>query len=185
MPDDRGWAERLRSGDRSALEELFRDHYTPLVAFAARLLRSEELAEETVQDVFYSIWKHRERDALPPQNIRAYLYSAVHKGATSRLRKRTVEQRWLDRVSRGEQSVTLPVSHATDEHVRFNDLVVAVRRAIDELPERTRLAFLLSRDRGLSYPEIAQEMGTSVKTVESQIARALRTMRERLGRFYE
>jgi RNA polymerase sigma-70 factor, ECF subfamily len=176
---------RLRAGDRSAFEELFRAHYDHLVGYAARVLGATGAAEEVVQDVFLSIWKNRARLELPASNVAAYLLGAVRKRATTHLRHAHVEQRWRDRVARTE--AVLPIGHvqAADADTRFNEVTAAVRAAVDELPPRCRQAFLLRRRHGLSYAEIAQVMGIAPKTVEVQIGAALRTLRARLARFYD
>jgi RNA polymerase sigma-70 factor (ECF subfamily) len=103
----------------------------------------------------------------------------------SYLRHAQVEKRWRDRVERGENISMISSAPAADEETQFNELVTAVRFAVDELPPRTRQAFLLRRQHGLSYAEIAQVMGIAPKTVEVQIGAALRTLRARLSRFYE
>lgn len=185
VPDDRDWDARLRAGDNAAFEQLFRQYYEQLVAFASRMLGTTELAEEVVQDVFLSIWRQGKRGDLSANNISAYLFGAVRKGSTSRLRHVNVEKRWRERVSRGDGAYTIPSSPAADAEARFNDLIRAVRVVVDELPPRCRQAFLLRRQHGLSYAEIAQVMGIAPKTVEVQIGAALRTLRTRLGHFYE
>jgi len=183
--EDHAWSERLRAGDKSAFEELFRSYYDQLVSFASRIVGTSETAEEVVQEVFLSIWRNRARNDFSPNNLPAYLFGAVRKGATSHLRHSHVEQRWRERVTRGENHLVLATATPADDQTRFNEVVVAVRAAVDELPPRCREAFLLRRQRGLSYAEIAKVMGIAPKTVEVQIGAALRTLRARLARFYE
>jgi RNA polymerase sigma-70 factor, ECF subfamily len=185
LREDHRWSERLRAGDKFAFEELFRSYYEQLVSFASRIVGTSETAEEVVQEVFLSIWRNRARSDFSPKNLPAYLFGAVRKGATSHLRHSHVEQKWRDRVSRGENQLIFATAPAADDQTRFNEVVVAVRAAVDELPPRCRQAFLLRRQRGLSYAEIATVMGIAPKTVEVQIGAALRTLRMRLARFYE
>jgi RNA polymerase sigma-70 factor, ECF subfamily len=179
------YAEGIRAGNRATFEELFRKYYDQLVAFGSRLVGSTETAEEIVQEVFLAIWRHRERGDAPPENIPAYLFGAVRKSATSHLRHLHVHQRWQDRVALGEDLPSVGVAPAADAETRFNEVIAAVRLAVDELPPRCRQAFLLRRQHGLSYAEIAQVMGIAPKTVEVQIGAALRTLRARLARFYD
>jgi RNA polymerase sigma-70 factor (ECF subfamily) len=185
MTDDSTSADKLQGGNRAAFEELFRRHYPDLVAFATRLTGASDVAEEIVQDVFLSVWRHRERGDAIPDSIAAYLFGAVRKTATSYLRHAHVEKRWRDRVISGEDITIITPSPATDSQTRFNEVIAAVRVAVDELPPRCRQAFLLRRQHGLSYAEIAQVMGIAPKTVEVQIGAALRTLRARLARFYD
>ncbi len=185
MTDDSTWADKLQGGDQAAFEELFRRYYPDLVAFATRLTGAKDVAEEIVQDVFLSMWRHRERGDATPDSISAYLFGAVRKTATSYLRHAHVEKRWRDRMGSGEDIAMITPSPAADSQTRFNEVVVAARVAINELPPRCRQAFLLRRQHGLSYAEIAQVMGIAEKTVEVQIGAALRTLRARLAKFYD
>lgn len=185
--DDRDPAARLRAGDSAAFEELFRRGYEKLVAYATRILGAPDVAEEVVQDVFLSIWQNRERGDFAAENVSAYLTRAVRNRSMSRLRHVHVERRWRERISRGGKVPMIAPSPApgADAEVRSNELIRAVQVAIDELPPRSRKAFLLRRQHGLSYVEIAQVMGIATKTVEVHIGAALRTLRERLAYFYE
>lgn len=185
MRDDRDAFERLRAGNASAFETLFREYYARLVTFATHLVGTTGVAEEVVQDVFLTFWRHRERIELLHGNLSAYLFSAVRNASLAHVRHTYVEDRWRTRVEQGEALTFTRHPEQADAAARFNEVVAAVQRAIDELPPRCRQAFLLRRQHGLSYAEIAQVMSISPKTVEVQIGAALRTLRARLAHFYE
>ena len=162
-----------------AFDALFRRHYRALCRFATRMLGGEAEAEEVVQELFLFVWERHDviSDASPS---RAYLYRAVHNAALNRIRHQRVERRWAD----GEGH---PVGQATDAPVdtmfEEQELARAVRQAIAQLPERTRLVYTLSRQDQLTYAEIAATLGISVKTVETQMTRAFRRLRIALGPF--
>ncbi len=153
-----------------------RQHYGRLCNFAFRFLDSRDVAEDVVQDVFAHLWRRREgfdvHDPLP------YLYQAVRNRAVSYRRGQLVRERWRERArgTEGEQ----PASAASSE-VEAAELGTAVARAVAELPERCRLIFTMSREQDLSYAEISRVLGISVKTVETQIGRALKALRSRLA----
>ncbi len=184
-------AERLRTGDRTAFEGLFRAYYHQLVAVATRMLASPDVAEEIVQEAFLGLWRHRERPDFSPKSISGYLFSAVRKNAITVVRRRQTEKQWEDRVARAAELSVADVQHViglrlsddADVHVRVNDLMAAATTAIEELPPRCRQAFLMRRQQGMSYQEIAEAMGIAPKTVEVQIGLALRTLRARLTQF--
>ena len=166
---------RIARGDRGAFEQLFREHYAALVRFGEGLLRSRELAEDTVQEVLLNLWRQREVVRVD-DSVRAYLYRAVRNRALNqirneRVRREAVPQLVLESLSEGE---------AGDAGVLETELETAVRTAIAELPPRCREVFELSRVRGLRYSEIAETLGISIKTVETQMGRALRSLRGRL-----
>ncbi len=179
--DDRALAERLCAGDLAAFEAIFRRYFKPLCAFAYGVVRSPETAEELVQDTLFRIWEIRESLELHT-SLKSYLYKATQNRALQHLAHARVARRFEER-TRAEwpHTVEPQARESTDDRVHAEELATAVERVVAELPERCRQAFLLSREHHLSYTEIAQVMGISAKTVELQIGRALRTLRERLG----
>lgn len=162
------------SSHREEFEKLFRTHYAALVTFASGMVASMDAAEDLVQEVFIAVW--RRRAELPPAAVaRAYLYKAVRHRALNALRH--------DRIAReSAESSERPFAVASvEDDLILGETESAVRAAIAGLPERARLMFTLSRDQGLTYAEIASVTGVSVKTVETQMGRALRALRESLA----
>jgi RNA polymerase sigma-70 factor (ECF subfamily) len=183
-PDDarRSDAElvaRIRGGDADALGEVYRAHATGLARFVARLVQSQEAAEEIVQDMFLRIWVRRERLFLD-DTLKSYLYRAARNRGLNHLRRRRLEQLWLGRQPR-EEPRSPPADAPSDDRA----LAAAIRAAVDRLPERCRQVFVLSREHGMTYGEIAAVMEISVKTVETQMGRALRALRRSLDGFLE
>lgn len=179
--DDRALADGVRAGDLAAFETLFRRYFKPLTAFAYGLVRSPETAEELVQDTLFRIWEIRASWELHT-SVKSYLYTAVRNRSLQHLAHARVARRFEERVraawSRGLEATA---GGSADEQLHAADLAQAVERVVAGLPDRCRQAFVLSREHHLSYGEIAQVMGISPKTVELQIGRALKTLRERLG----
>lgn len=153
-------------------------HYAPLCAFAARLVRPRAMAEDLVQDVFAALWTRshtiRDQDLLT-----SYLYSAVRNRARSHLRHQQVVLRTLA----APAPPAPPAAPALDDELHATELQAAVLAAVSSLPARCREIFLLQRHEGLSYAEIAARLGISVKTVETQMSRALRALRLHLAPF--
>lgn len=178
QPSDDELAARLRDGDRAAFEGLFRAHYAPLVRHAARLAGSTAEAEELVQEVFLQLWSRRETLAIRESPV-AYLYRGVRNRALNAVRHERVVRTWAQSQppEAAEPAVASADTAAEDEVAR------AVRDAIAALPDRCREIFLLSREQGLTYAQIAATLGLSVKTIETQMGRALKSLRERLASF--
>lgn len=172
---DQELLQRLRQGDTAAFDAIFRVWYGPLVGTAERMLRDRAVAEEFVQDVMLELWRRRETLAADG-SAQAYLFQATRNRVLNHLRHLKIEQRSEPEV-RGEGSST---PHA-DAGVVEAELDIAVQRAVQSLPDRCREVFELSRVHGLKYAEIARTLGISVKTVEAQMGKALRTLRERLA----
>jgi RNA polymerase sigma-70 factor, ECF subfamily len=174
-PSDATWSERVRSGDHEAFRAMFEALYPSLCSLVARRVGSRAIAEELVQDVFLRVWERR-GTLDPEQSITGYLYRAARNQASNHLKHRGIADR-----SRHTIVVNLrPAETAADEEVRYNEIAGAAQEAIDELPARCREIFLLSRHAELSYGEIARLLGLSVKTVETQMGRALKVLRARL-----
>ncbi|MBK9074457.1 MAG: RNA polymerase sigma-70 factor [Flavobacteriales bacterium] len=162
---------RIAAGDHGAFELVFREHYRPLCAFARQYVRDGASAEELVQDLFYRLWQDRERTSITT-SLKSYLFTAVR-------------NRCLNAVK--QQGRLRAITEHDDHAVETADPLEGMERgariqaAIEALPEERRKIFLLSRHDGLKYQEIADRLGLSVKTVENQIGRALKTLREDLA----
>ena len=166
--------ERLRLGDEAAFDLIFRTWYAPLVQFAERMLREREAAEETVQDVMLELWKRR-ASLVIQGSPQAYLFQSTRNRALNRLRHLRVENR------EEFDTDTLAAPSSADAGASEQEIEVALREAIASLPPRCRQVFDLNRVQGLKYAEVAAALDISVKAVEAHMARALRTLRERLA----
>ncbi|NUQ13193.1 MAG: RNA polymerase sigma-70 factor [Gemmatimonadaceae bacterium] len=180
-PGDAELVRRIRAGDERALEIVFRAHYAPMASFVQRYVRSADLAEELVQDVFLKLWSRREQLA-EIETFRTYLFRAARNTALNHLRRVKLERRWQEEQSLSEEPSS---SFAADEEASEGEVAAAVQAAIQRLPPRCREIFLMSRDGGLTYAEIARALEISVKTVETQMGRALKSLRTSLQPFRE
>ncbi|HEX2077725.1 MAG TPA: RNA polymerase sigma-70 factor [Longimicrobium sp.] len=172
---DRELLHRLRQGDRDAFDAIFREHYPTLVGVAERIVGDRAVAEDVGQDVMLELWRRRDTVAVE-DSLRAYLSRAARNRALNYLRHERMKQRTAP-FAAGEASTHA----AATARVQEEEIDAAVRQAVDALPERCREVFELSRGQGLRYAEIARVLGISVKTVEAQMGKALRVLRERLA----
>lgn len=170
---------RLRQGDERALELVFRAHYPVMVAVVRRIVFAPDVAEELVQDVFFKLWTKRENLA-EIDALKTYLYRAARNTALNHLRRLKLEQAHEEREAAKGEPTTV---ESTDDSATASELTEAVHAAINRLPTRCREIFLMSREGGLTYGEIAAELGISIKTVETQMGRALKALRLSLSQF--
>jgi RNA polymerase sigma-70 factor, ECF subfamily len=168
------WVRRLRVGDEAAFEDAFRTYAPALCAFAFRYVGSRAVAEDLVQDLFLTIWRKREELDITGA-VGSYLYTATRNRALNHLQREQAGERF--RVALLER---LDASMSAGEEEMLTTM--EMQRALDELPERCGLIFRLSRQEGMTYAEIAASLGLSVKTVETQMGRALKRLRDRLLR---
>ena len=175
---DEEWAARIRAGDYAAFERLFRANYDSLVYFVIGYVRRPEVAEEIVQDVFFNIWRSRRR-WNPRGALNAYLFGAARNNSLKYLKRQRLVARIKDELS----DLTAPHTRTPDRDVELRDFNRALRRAVDELPDRRRQVFLLSREQGLTYAQIAAVMDISVNTVENQMVKAIKSLRKALASY--
>lgn len=165
----------LRRGESSAFDTIFRDWYARLVLIADRIVGERQVAEDLAQEVFLELWRRRETLALET-TVHAYLLQSVRNRSLNHLRHVQVRRRSAPEVVEMSGSST-----PADAETVASELAVAIEHAMQALTPRCREVFQLSRERGLKYSEIATQLGVSVKAVEAQMGKALRTMREHLA----
>jgi RNA polymerase sigma-70 factor (ECF subfamily) len=166
--------KRLQAGDEGAYDTVFRTWYAVLVRVASALLQDSDAAEDISQEVLLELW--RRRHVLEAGlSLRAYLLRSVRNRSLNHLRHLRVRR---DTDADVQALYDEPVT--SDQPVVAKELAEALQIALKELPPRCREVFELSRVNGLKYAEIAEALGISQKTVEAQMGKALRIMRERL-----
>ena len=181
-PAEQQLVAAIRDSDSAAFDMLVITHYRTLVSLATTYVGTRENAEEVVQDVFLRIWAKRTTWTLSGP-LRNYLLTATRNGAISRLRHWRVERQVKEAVTAGtiDSLPFLPAHHDADAGQRAAELRAAIDSAVQGLPPRMREAFVLSRRERLTHAEIATVMGTSIKTVQEQIGRALRQLHTTLS----
>ncbi len=170
--------KRIKQGDVKEFEKLFRKYYPVLCLFARRYVNDMDSAEEIVQDLFYKLWKDRELIDIKT-SIKAYLYQAVKNKALKVIDHNTVKQKHAAFVKQDSDRVLVDES----DSIEVAELNEAITRTLNQLPERCREIFILSRFDGLKYQEIADRLSISIKTVEANMGKALQLFRSSLKPF--
>ena len=168
------WFDRIRRGDEAAFEALFRALAPGLCALATRYVGAPAVAEELVQELFLDLWTRRE-SLVVHESLTAYLHAATRHRALNHLARERRQHRFTEGAARLRDGAdpAAPGESALLDALELQDAIAA-------LPARCRLVFTLSRQQDLTYVEIATALGLSVKTVETQMGRALRALRDRL-----
>lgn len=161
------------AGDLNAFEMVFREYYKPLVRYGTTFLRDPDEAEDIVQQVFVSMWEKRSQQDIHT-SVRALLYKAVHNACLNRIKHRKVRSAYAEELKATQSQ------EETSDVVQTKELDEKIRSAIATLPEQCARIFSMSRFEQLRYQEIADQLGLSVKTVENQMGKALRIIREQL-----
>ncbi len=166
----------ITAGNESMFEQLFRKYYQLLCNYGNSILKDMDEAEEVVQSVFMDIWE-KKNDLQINISLKSYLYRMVHNRCLNKLKHEKIKEEY--KVYNYAQTQLNPSNaiHLTLQ----NELQQNIEDAIADLPEQCRLIFKLSRFEELKYSEIAEQLGISIKTVENQMSKALKILRERLA----
>jgi RNA polymerase sigma-70 factor, ECF subfamily len=166
----------LESRDEAAFERVFKTHFKGLHGYACSILKDEIVAEEIVQNVFFKIWERSDNLSING-SLTAYLYRAVNNESLNYLKHQKVKvAHGLFVAQRNEGSV-----ESASGKLQLKELETRLQSALRDLPEQCRIIFQLSRFEELRYREIADQLGLSIKTVENQMGKALKILREKLS----
>ncbi len=161
------------NSDEKTFEELFRSHYKRLCNYAYTLLNDNDESEEAVQQVFIQLWEKRNVMEIN-FSVQAYLFRAVRNNCLNKIKHQKVKQAYTDEILQLN-------NESAGTHISYQEeLKDQIHKAIESLPEQCRLIFKLSRYEELKYSEIAKELNISIKTVENQMGKALKVLREKL-----
>lgn len=177
--EEKQWVRRVREkGDRVAFEKIFRTYYKRLHGFARSYVDSWEEAEDIVQSVFLKIWVQRS-SWDPPGTVKHYLFAAVKHKALNIIRHQKVVEDKEDEVN--GIFTELKSSVRDHEESEIKELRKDIEHGIDQLPPRCQQIFMLNRRSGLTYQEIAEFLDISINTVNTQMGRALQSLRNHLS----
>ncbi len=173
MKKDRGIQESL--ADKHFFEKVFREYFVVLSYYALKLVNDHDTAKDIVHQVFINIWEKRDTITLD-RPIRSYLYTSVHNRCLNFIRDR---EKFVE-YEAGETELSSVAGMEDSDIMEKEETEARIAHAIASLPDRCRDVFRLSRFENKKYAEIAGILDISVKTVEAQMSRALRILRDEL-----
>ncbi len=168
----------LKSGDSLVFEELFKAYYAPMCDYCMRYVSDEDMAQEIVQDLFFKMWVRRD-ELVINTSIKSYLYMALRNHALNHINHLKIHDRYHQFI---EIRAKTDIDYPTDV-LEEQDMERIIKQAVGMLPEKRRKIFELSRFDNMKYSEIADKLNISVKTVESQMTKALDQLRKVLDKF--
>lgn len=170
--------QRISAGDTEAFRVFYDLYSSQVYRYSRYFVKSEETCEEIVSDVFMNVWNNRNK-LTEIEKIEAYLYIIT----------RNKSYNYLDKESRlpgisSEIPNNIQVENLNPENLLLTkELEKAINSAINELPEKCRIIFLMSREGCLKYHQIAEILSISEKTVHAQIVTALKKLNAAIGKF--
>lgn len=172
---------QIKEGNIKAFETLFRQYYTPLSLYAASITGETDVAEEIVEELFYVLWKDREKLEIF-HSIKSYLYRSVRNRSIQYCEHQDVRKRYQDAVLSIPENVA---SADPQEQIEYKELQQLIDKTLKKLPERRFQIFRLHHTEGKKYSEIASLLSLSVKTVEKEMTRALQTLRKEIENYIQ
>ena len=162
----------ISNGDEIAFRKIFNHYSNRLYSYALRITDNGELAEEIVMDTFMKIWCNRQ-ELISVNNFDSYLFTIVRHHAFNAIKRRAHESLIINQLSQ----IKTEYEDCTEDTVVYNDYQHMLIKAVNQLPPQQRLVYSLSRDEGLKYDEIADQLNLSKNTVKAHLKKALSTLR--------
>jgi len=164
--------------DKHEFEILFREHFKALAGFANKYVNDVDVAKGVVHEVFMRLWEKR-NEIDTKQSVKSYLYTGVYNRSLNYIRDNKKFDKSGEQANIPEQKDNWDISN----EMEAVEIQVKIDRTLEELPEKCRRIFEMSRYEGLKYKEIAEKLNISVKTVETQMSKALKALRKNLSEY--
>lgn len=160
--------------DKEAYKKLFYTLFTPLQNFAYSIIKSRPAAEDIVSDVFITVWEKRQ-NILEIENLKLYLFVSVKNAALRKLQQEKKGKRQMSVLSLDDLQVEFISDYSTpEEMLQSSETEKIIYRAVQQLPPRCKLIFKLAKEDHLKYKEISSLLDISIKTIDTQLAIALK-----------
>jgi RNA polymerase sigma-70 factor (family 1) len=166
----------LKSDDRIAFTEIYDRYNSLLYIYAFKKLKDKEEVQDVIQETFIKLWSNRS-SFQPGTNLAGYLYTAVRNRSFDIFAHKKVSTAYINSL----QDFLNHNESATDHLIRGKELALLIEKEINNLPPRMKEIFEMSRKEFMSHKEIADKLGLSEHTVTTQIKRALRVLKVKLG----
>lgn len=165
----------LHESDNDAFSEIYERYHSLLYIYAHKKLNHKQEAQDIVQEVLTTLWTKRETIHIET-SLPTYLYTATRNKALDLFAHQKVEAKYIESLQ-----AYLDSGIQADSLARENSLKALIEREIDALPPRMREVFILSRRKQMTHKQIAEQLDISEQTVSTQIKKALKVLRLRLG----
>lgn len=176
--EQRELIKQLKEGREQAYEALFKTYYTELVMHANRYLYDFEAAKEVVQDLIVYIYEKRFNLDIN-SSLKAYLYRSVQNRCINQINQSKIKDKYVNYIKQKPRKEENPIEMG----IEASEVEAALFKAIGELPPKCRMIFKMNRFDGFSNGEIAERLELSKRTVETQITKALRILRDKLKKY--
>jgi RNA polymerase sigma-70 factor, ECF subfamily len=167
----------IKEDNMFAFDSLYKRYSNRLYKFAFSILKSTEESENILQDVFLNLWEKR-HNVEKESSVKYYIFTITYNSAISLIRKKAKESQFFDHL-KSLQDINQDMPSL---ELEYNELTTALKDIINLLPQRQKEVYLLHKEEGLKYQEIAERLNISVNTIETHMSRALKTIQDKLGK---
>ncbi|TDQ80200.1 RNA polymerase sigma factor [Sphingobacterium yanglingense] len=164
--------ERIKNGDERSFKLLYDLYWEPLYIHALIMIEDEDLAKDIIQELFIQLWDKKEKIDIR-QSLKSYLYTATRNLVISKMRQINRRSRLEEELERGYTDFDLN----TLKQIEEKDLIRVIDTCIDNLPQKMKEVFVLSRKEHRTTKEIAELLGTAETTVKKQLSNSLKVIR--------
>jgi RNA polymerase sigma-70 factor (ECF subfamily) len=175
--------EGIRSGDEKAFEKVFHAYFEKVCYFAKDYVFDWEIAREIAQEAFIKIWEIR-TTLEDGSDIPSLLFTITRNNALNHLKHLTIREKYRNYSERSfveSQLNLIALSDLQVDQIFGSDMQLIINQAIDDLPEKCKEVFMMSRNFEMTYKEIALQLNISIRTVENHIAEALKRLRAKIS----
>jgi RNA polymerase sigma-70 factor, ECF subfamily len=176
----------LQLGNKSTFDFLFKSYYSGLCSYAYTYLKSADISEEIVQEVFVRLWEKHQK-ILIHTSIRAYLYQSVFNGCMNYIKSMQssgFKHVDLEDVSIRNELLSMDVADSEFSRIYSEDVERDLETAISDLPDQCREIFRMCRSDNLSYKEISNLLQVSKSTVKTQMSRAMNRILKQMEKYF-
>lgn len=175
------FVEKLRAGDLASYKQVFDIYYKDLLKYANRFLNDIESSRDLVQEVYCYMWEKRSTLSIE-SSLDSYLFRAVRNACINQIKRNKLKVNYIQEfMLRVNSEDTFSIERKSGyDHLVEQDLKEMIESIVESLPAQRGNIFKLSRFKGLKNQEIADMYNISVRTVETQIFKALKVFREKL-----
>lgn len=175
------FVEKLRAGDLASYKQVFDVYYKDLLKYANRFLNDIESSRDLVQEVYCYMWEKRSTLSIE-SSLDSYLFRAVRNACINQIKRNKLKANYIQEfMLRVNNEDTFSIERKSGyDHLVEQDLSKMIESIVESLPVQCGNIFKLSRFKGLKNQEIADMYNISVRTVETQIFKAVKVFREKL-----
>ena len=169
----------IQKDDRVAFYHIYERYCKRLYGFVFKYIKQKEDAEEIVQELFYVLWKDRDKLQIL-HSVKSYLYGAIRNQSLQYCEHVNVRERYKEHQLNAEEQVP---DSTPEEMLEYKELEEVINRTLKKLPQRRQAIFRMHRLEGLKYKEIADTLSLSVKTIEAEMTKTYQELRREIEKY--